>query len=313
MRIGTSPAAGPRHPAGAAGGGAGPDVASPPMPRVPGVSHRYVTIDGVRLHYAEAGSGPPLVLLHGFPQNWYMWRDLIPTLAKHYRVIAPDTRGAGWSEAPRDGYGKEQLADEVAKLMDAVGAPRARVMGHDWGGFIGFMLALRHPDKVEQYLALNIATPWSSINRDAWRLMYQPVLAAPVLGAALLRQPLFVRSMLWAASRHRPWSDADYEAFTGPYRDGARSAAGSAMYGTFLTRELVPWARGRYRDARLEPQTLLLVGEHDPVIRPRVVAGYERHARDMRHEFIPDAGHFLAEERPDVVLDRALDFFGATD
>lgn len=312
MRIGSSTPSATYHPARSAGGDEGPDPSAPAMPHVPGVSHRYVTIDGVRLHYAEAGSGPPLVLLHGFPQNWYMWRELIPTLAKHYRVIAPDTRGAGWSDAPRDGYGKEQLADEVAKLMDAVGAPKARVMGHDWGGYIGFMLALRHPGRVEQYLALNIATPWSNISRDAWRLMYQPVLAAPVLGAALLRQPTFVKSMLWAASRNRTWSEADYAAFADPYRSGAHSAAGSAMYGTFLAKELLPWVRGRYRDARLEPQTLLLVGEHDPVIRPRIVAGYEPHARDMRHEFIEDAGHFLAEERPDVVLDRALDFFGAT-
>lgn len=312
MQIGPSSAPGPRHPAAGGGAGTAPDPAAPPMPHVPGVTHRYVTIDGVRLHYAEAGSGPPLVLLHGFPQNWYMWRDVIPALARHYRVIAPDTRGAGWSEAPSHGYGKEELADEVAKLMDAVGAPKARVMGHDWGGYIGFMLALRHPEKVEQYLALNIATPWSNIGRDAWRLMYQPVLAAPVLGATLLRQPTFVKSMLWAASKRRNWSEEEYAAFAEPYRSGPHSKAGSAMYGTFLTRELLPWARGRYRDARLEPRTLLLVGEHDPVIRPRIVAGYEPHARDMRHEFIDDAGHFLAEERPDVVIDRALRFFGAT-
>lgn len=307
----SSPAASPPRAAWPTRGAA---AAAPDMPYVEGVTHHYVEVDGVRLHYAEAGSGEPLVLLHGFPQNWYMWRSLVPELAKHYRVIAPDTRGAGWSDAPAGGYGKEQLADEVAKLMDAVGAPRARVMGHDWGGWIGFQLALRHPEKVQQYVALSIATPWPgdrALATEFWRLAYQPVLAAPVLGAALLQRPLFVRTMLRAAARHDRWSTADFAAFTEPYRDAAHARAGSAMYRTFLMHELLPWARGELRSQRLDPQTLLLVGEHDGVIKPKLVAGYERFSRDMRAEFIPNAGHFLPEEQPGVVLDRVLEFFGA--
>lgn len=284
------------------------------FPVIAGVTHKYVMVGDVRYHYAEAGSGEPLVLIHGFPESWYMWRDLIPDLARHYRVIAPDMRGAGWTSAPAGGYGKEQLADELARFMDQVGAPRARVMGHDWGGYIGFMLALRHPNKVSQYLALDIATPWPGPQaaRDAWRLLYQPVLAAPVLGAALLRQPLFIKSMLLAASTRHPWSPQDVEMFSAPYRDRAHAEAGSAMYRTFLTRELLPWARGGYATSRLEPQTLLLVGEHDAVITPNLIAGYASHSRDMRAEFVSGAGHFLPEERPDIVLDRALRFFAAS-
>ncbi|MCW2926648.1 MAG: putative hydrolase or acyltransferase of alpha/beta superfamily [Thermoleophilia bacterium] len=285
---------------------------SAPMPHVDGVVHKYADVDGVRLHYAEAGAGEPLVLIHGFPQNWYMWRKVIPELSKHYRVIAPDMRGTGWSDAPRTGYGKEQIADELAAFMDEVGAPRAKVMGHDWGGYVGFMLALRHPEKVEKYLALNIATPWPSAKAipDAWRFGYQPVLAAPVLGAALLRRPAVIRAMLEGAAHHDTWSETDRNAFSEPYRDRAHSEAGSAMYRTFLSRELLPWARGAYRDQQLEPSTLLLVGEHDPVIRPNVIAGFREHSRDMDAEFVPDTGHFLAEEQPGVVVDRALDFFG---
>ncbi len=284
------------------------------MPHVPGVTHRYVTVNGVRLHYAEAGSGEPLVLIHGFPQNWYMWRALIPELAKHYRVIALDMRGAGWSDAPPSGYEKTRLADEIAAFMDAVGAPRARVMAHDWGGFIGFLLGLRHPDKVERYVALNIATPWRPSARalgDAWRFAYQPLLAAPKLGATLLRSTNVIRAMLEGAARHDRWSDRDVDAFAAPYRDPAHAAAGSAMYRTFLTRELLPWARGAWSDERLEPRTLLLVGEHDPVIKPSILHGIEGQARDLRVELVPDAGHFLAEERPEALLDRVLPFLAA--
>jgi pimeloyl-ACP methyl ester carboxylesterase len=280
-------------------------------PSLPGVVHRWVTVGGVRWHYAEAGQGEPLVLIHGFPQNWYMWRRLIPELARHYRVIAIDMKGAGWSDAPATGYGKEQLADEIAAVMRAIGAPRARVMAHDWGGFIGFLLALRHPDAVAKYLALDIATPWPSPKAlpDAWRLLYQPVLAAPTLGAALLRSTTFIRTMLHAAAERDAWSEEDVRAFAAPYADPAHAAAGSAMYRTFLARELLPWARGAYSTSRLEPSTLLLVGERDAVIRRELIDGYERHSRDMHAEFIPGAGHFLPEERPDVVLARALAFF----
>mgnify|MGYP006276844139 CR=1 FL=1 len=283
----------------------------PQLPEIPGITHKFVTVNGIRMHYAEAGSGEPIVLVHGFPENWYMWRNIIPGLARHYRVIAPDMRGAGWSDAPQDGYGKEALADELAAFMDAIGAPRARVAGHDWGGFVGFMLALRHPEKVSHYLALDIATPWPNPKAlpMAWKLAYQPILGTPGVGAALLRQPKFVKAMLWAASRRRTWSDADVNVLAGTYRDAAHARAGSEMYRTFVTRELVPWATGRYRSQRLEPATMLLVGEHDAVIRPELVEGFEQYSRNMRAEFIPDAGHFLPEERPDIVLDRALKFF----
>ena len=71
------------------------------MPEIPGVTHRDVKVNGLRIHVAEAGEGPPLLLLHGWPQHWWIWREVIPRLAPHHRLIMPDTRGFGWSEAPR--------------------------------------------------------------------------------------------------------------------------------------------------------------------------------------------------------------------
>jgi pimeloyl-ACP methyl ester carboxylesterase len=268
-------------------------------------------VNGVRYHYAEAGHGEPLILIHGFPENWYMWRKLIPELARHYRVIAVDTRGAGWTDAPSGGYGKEAIADEIAAFMDAVGAPRARVMAHDWGAYIAFMLSLRHPEKVRQLVAMDITTPWPNrdILGDLWRFIYQPVLGAPLLGAALLRDPNFIRLILDKASTRHPWTNEDYAMFAAPYRDPAHAAAGSAMYRTFLSHELLPWAIGRFTKTKLQPQTLLMIGADDPVIRPSGIRGFERYSRDLTAEFIPGAGHFLPEEDPEAVLSRALEFF----
>lgn len=275
--------------------------------------HDHVVVDGTRLHVLEAGSsGDPVLLLHGFPQHAQMWHHVIPPLAQHHRVIAPDLRGAGASDAPRRGYGKAQLADEVVGLLDALGLDRVHVMGHDWGGYIGFLLALRHPNRVSSLIAVDAPSPWpdGSSLRHGWRFAYQPLLAAPVIGPALLRQPRFVRTLLRAGARRNPWSARDLEAYAQPYRDRARARAGSAMYRTFLTRELVPLLRGGHAADRLEMPALVLVGGADPVIRPELIVDHP-HADQIAVEVIEGIGHFLPEERPDLVARRALRWFAA--
>ena len=114
-----------------------------PLPELPGVEHRFVDAGGVRLHVAEAGDGEPVVLLHGWPEHWWTWRHLIPGLAERYRVICPDLRGFGWSDAPRRGYEKEQFAADVAELLDSLDLHDVRLVGHDWGGVAGFILCVR--------------------------------------------------------------------------------------------------------------------------------------------------------------------------
>ena len=130
------------------------------MPEVPGVSHHHVSVGGVRLHVAEAGSGPPLVCLHGWPQHWYAWRHVLTGMAATHRVICPDLRGYGWSDVPAEGYEKEQFATDLLGLMDAMNLGRVRLAGHDWGGVAGFLACLRAPDRFERYLALNTTHPF---------------------------------------------------------------------------------------------------------------------------------------------------------
>src|SRR5689334_10886927 len=115
-------------------------------PALAGVTHRWVEANGVKLHVAESGQGEPLLLLHGWPQHWYMWRKQIPELAKRYRVIAPDLRGFGWSDAPEASYEKERLADDILALLDVMQLPRVRLMAHDWGGWVGFLMCIRAPE-----------------------------------------------------------------------------------------------------------------------------------------------------------------------
>ena len=133
-----------------------------PIPHLEGVSHRDVQARGVRFHVAEAGSGEPVLLLHGWPQNWFCWRKLIPLLADERRLICPDLRGFGWSEAPVGAYDKQTLADDMVGLLDALELERVDLIAHDWGAWAGFLMCLEHGERFDHYLALNMITPWVS-------------------------------------------------------------------------------------------------------------------------------------------------------
>jgi pimeloyl-ACP methyl ester carboxylesterase len=284
------------------------------LPQVNGVTHRQVQARGLSFHVAEAGEGEEVVLcLHGWPQHWYEWRRLMPALADRYRVLAMDLRGFGWSDAPRDGYEKENLATDVLAVLDELGIERVKLVGHDWGGWIGFLLCLRAPERFERYLALNILTPWP--NRRAsiaefWRFWYQWMILAPGLGYQLHRSGAFVPKVLVGGSTVRePWDEETLRAFADNLAEPDRARAAVQMYRTFNLREVGPIIAGRYDSQRLTVPTLLLFGTDDKALRPQLLAGYEKHADEMRVELVAGCGHFIADERPDLVAERARDFF----
>jgi pimeloyl-ACP methyl ester carboxylesterase len=282
-------------------------------PHVDGVSHHRVRARGLEFHYAEAGSGEDVVLcLHGWPQHWYEWRHLMPALADRHRVIALDLRGFGWSDAPEDGYEKENLADDVLAVLDELGIERVKLVGHDWGGWIGFLLALREPRRIERFLALNIIPPWTNVRKalpHLWRFYYQQVIQAPVIGYRLHRAG-FVRKVLVGGSTIRDaWTEEALDAFADNYAEPARARAGVQMYRTFNLREVLPYARGRYANSRLTVPTLLVFGEDDAALHPSLLVGTERQADDMQIELVPNCGHFIADEMPDLVAERAREFF----
>ena len=286
-----------------------------PMPELAGVEHRYVDVGGVRLHVAEAGAGEPVVMLHGWPEHWWCWRKLIPGLAERYRVICPDLRGFGWSDAPPRGYEKEQFAADVAELLDGLGLHDVRLVGHDWGGVAGFILCVRRPDLVGRYLALNTAHLWPRFDRrglrNLHRFAYQWLIASPGLGRRavklLARMPAERAYRITGASN--VWSPEDTRIMLDQFREPERAWASVQTYRSFLLREVGPMLRGRYRALRLEVPTLWLHGMRDVVIRPEMLRGYEPYADDLRIEYVDDASHFIAEQRPEIVLERAREFF----
>jgi pimeloyl-ACP methyl ester carboxylesterase len=285
------------------------------IPEVAGVSHRWVRARGLDFHIAEAGVGEDVVLcLHGWPQHWYEWRHLMPALADRHRILALDLRGFGWSSAPRSGYEKENMATDVLAVLDQLGLERVKLVGHDWGGWIGFLLALRAPQRFERFLALNIVPPWVSLRNTighAWRFSYQQVILAPGIGYGLHRRGDFVsRVLVGGSSRKEVWDEATLRVFAENLAEPGRARAAVQMYRVFNWREVWPIVRGRYAEQRLAVPTLLVFGVDDFVLRPQMLGGYQRHADDMRLDLVEDCGHFIADERPDLVADRAREFFG---
>ena len=268
------------------------------IPHVAGVEHRFVDAGGLRTHVALAGEGRPVLLLHGWPQHWYLWRDVIPLVAPHARLIAPDFRGFGWSDAPRDGYRKDQLKRDILTLLDELEVDEFSIAGHDWGGYVGFLLALEHPQRVRSFLALNVIPPWPARDRktalDAWRLAYMPLLAIPGLGRRIGR-----------AVARRGLSDSGLDPSTVDAFAGRLGRVTEPLYRSFLG-ELPGIFRGRYSAEHLRAPTRLVFGVRDPVLTTRAAKDAAAQSDRIELELVPDAGHFVVDEKPELVADRLL-------
>jgi pimeloyl-ACP methyl ester carboxylesterase len=272
------------------------------IPDVAGVAHEFVDAAGLRTHVALAGEGPPVLLMHGWPQHWYLWREVIPRLAPHARVIAPDFRGFGWSDGPPSGYEMDQLKRDMLALLDELGVQELSIAGHDWGGFVGCLLALEHPERVKSFLALNVIPPWPArdrrVLRDAWRLIYMPLLACPGLGRRL------GRAVAARGLRDSGLPDGDVEAFVSRFR-GERGRVTERVYGSFL-RSLPGFVRGRYSASDLRVPSRLVFGTRDPVLTARAAEDAAAQTELLELELVPDAGHFVVDEKPELVADRLL-------
>ena len=291
---------------------AGTRPADPPP--IKGVTHRYADAGGVRIHYAEAGDGPPLLLLHGWPQHHYMWRDVIEALRGTYRVIAPDLRGFGWSEAPGHGYDGDTFARDQVALLDALGIDKARVIGHDWGGCTAFLLGMDHPERVERLMVCNFPHPWPRVTPRTVvdqlpRGWYAAVMATPPVASRLHLDTDFVKLALSKTSRPGAFDDAELDSYADSFRDPARAAAASSVYRYALSLNARALSGRSFAKGRLTVPTLLFFGRNDAAISTRLIRdGWQDHADDMVVEF-PDAGHFIVNEDPDLVAERALAFF----
>jgi pimeloyl-ACP methyl ester carboxylesterase len=272
------------------------------------VTHRHVEARGMRFHVAEAGDpqAPPIVLTHGWPQHWWIWRHVIPALAPAYRLIAWDLRGLGWSDPAPDGdYTKTAMADDLLGVMDALELERVGLIGHDWGAFSGMLACLKAPDRFRGMVSCSIPHLWPRDRFNPRRLLlltYQVPVSTPFLGEWLMRRGFATRLMKAGRSRGH-WTGEELRAYGDVMRSEPAVGATVGIYRQFLTKELPGLVRGEYAHQRLTVPTRLLVGTEDAAVKGSTLTG--ANADDLEVHWIDGVGHFLPDEEPEHVVQHA--------
>ena len=281
-------------------------------------THGFAKANGLRVHYVTAGEGPLVLLLHGFPQYWYAWRKQIPALAARFRVVAPDLRGYGDTDKPgraRD-YAAASLVEDTASLIAALGEKKARVVGHDWGGAVAWLTALERPEVVERLAVLNCPHPAvfaralrsnpSQMLRSWYMLFFQ--LPGLPERALLRRDAQGLRRLFLASSARGVFTREDLDAYAqAAARPGALTAALNYYRAAFRS----PRAMLRASDPgrKISAPTLLIWGEEDRALGKELTLGMEPlFTGPFRLVYVPGAGHWVNEERPDLVNAALADF-----
>ena len=271
-------------------------------PPIAGVRRSFVTVRGVRFHVTEAGppAGRPVLALHGWPQHHWVYRHLLADPPPGLRIIAPDLPGYGWSGPPPHRSAKEDVVSDLVALLDALGVDRVLLVGHDWGGFIGHLFTLRVPERIEGYLALNIAHPWvppKVFTRHVWRfLTYQPFVA--VAGVPLQRRTRYLERVVYRVGA--PGLDKEtVRVYAERFRDPVVARTARDTYRTFLLREIPASARSGERRRATVPIRALF-GKNDTAIAPALAAAETARADDYTLEIV-DGGHFIIDEQPELV------------
>ena len=282
------------------------------------LTHRYADVGDLRLHYVEAGSGPLVILLHGFPEFWYAWRHQIPALVDAgFRVVAPDLRGFNLSDKPNGvwAYSLPRAVRDIDRLIAACGEERAIVAGHDLGGSIAWLLAMWHPERIRRLVIVNAPHParfqaalrsWRQLGRSSYVLFFQlpwvPEFSLLIANSALLRWVLG-----HDPARRGTFSRADIDRYVEAVRRaGALTAALNYYRATF--RGMLGGMRWKMRP--IPAQVLVVWGEKDRYLDPSLAKPESRWVSNVRVERLAEVGHWVLSEDPQRVNGRILDFEG---
>ncbi|RUZ70205.1 alpha/beta hydrolase [Mesorhizobium sp. M7A.F.Ca.US.006.01.1.1] len=274
---------------------------------IEGFSHRIVSANGVNIHTVSGGQGSPLVLIHGFPQTWWEWRNVMSKLAEHHRVVAIDLRGAGFSDCPVSGYDKETLAEDVHQVMQELGHTSYAVCGHDIGAMVSVALASSRRDAVTRLIVLDAPLPgwtgWGQCLTSLWQFGFHQKRDLPEL---LIRGREFEYVSAFIAERtfdHGSYSFSDMEIFAKALALPGRTRAALEWYRAFPLdhQNALQW-----KSEPLRMPVLALGGEKR--FGPQMIAMLEEFASDVSGGSIPDCGHYVADEKPAAVTSSILEF-----
>ena len=275
--------------------------------------HHTASVNDVRLHYVLAGSGDPVVLLHGWPQTWYEWRRIMPALAERYTVIAPDMRGLGDSSKPATGYDKRTIAEDIHALVrEKLGFERIFLVGHDWGGPVAYAYACAHRDEVSRLVILDVAVPGAGLEQipqagprgGLWHISFHGVRDLP---EALIagRERTYLTWFYRSGYDPGAITEEEIDEYVRCY-----SAPGGLRAGFEYYRAIWQDVEHNKENAKrkLEMPVLALSGERG--FGAATKGSMEQLATDVRGGVIERCGHWIAEEQPQVLVQELLKFFG---
>jgi epoxide hydrolase 4 len=277
--------------------------------------HCWARVNGVRLHYVEAGSGRLVVLLHGFPEFWYSWRQQIPALAAAgYRVMAPDLRGYNLSDKPRriESYRVSMLVQDVVELIRQAKQGSAIVVGHDWGGVIAWRLAMDHPELVARLAILNSPHPAAFLRElrhpAQWlRSWYMGFFQLPLLPEWVLSAGNF--ALLRRAWRVQPIRPGSFNDNAVRHYIAALSTPGALTAMINYYRALCHVPSELRRSVRpVTAPTLVIWGERDPYLGIGMIEGLDRWVPNVSVVRLPNASHWVQNDAVDEVNDLLVQF-----
>jgi pimeloyl-ACP methyl ester carboxylesterase len=288
----------------------------------PGFTNHYATVNGVKLHYVEGGSGIPLICLPGWPQTWYSYHPVAMELAKKYRVIIVDIRGMGSSEKPASGYDKKTMATDILELLQQLGLAKVHIMGHDIGGMVAMSFAFNFPDFTEKLIVLDGSHPSEGMLQMplipapgtfdkkmdanmpyAWWMGFNQVKDLP----EKLLEGRFHHLLDWLFEYvmidGQKMTLFEREVYAAAYNEVESIRASNGWYQTF-TQDI--------EDAKMyQPLTIPVLGIGSYVSYNYMKMGLPYVAKDVQVKGILDSGHYLFEEKPEEVIDAVLSFLAS--
>jgi pimeloyl-ACP methyl ester carboxylesterase len=285
----------------------------------PGWKHRHATVNGVRLHYVEQGKGPLMLFLHGFPEFWYSWKDLLPEFARDHRAVALDMRGYNLSAKPEgvEQYRVPLIVEDVRALAAKFGARKFVLVGHDWGGVIAWAFAAQHPELLDKLIIINAPHP-----------------------------TVFSRELAGNPSQQK--ASGYFNLFTSPQAEATlsensyaplRQSLGKVLTDAELKEYVAAWSQpgaltgglNYYRASRLRAPvagieappaaipalnpitvpTLVIWGEKDTALLTGNLEGLDAHVRKLTIQRIPDGSHWVVHEKPELVIRHIREFLRA--
>ncbi|RWY55659.1 alpha/beta fold hydrolase [Mucilaginibacter gilvus] len=278
--------------------------ATPPA----GFKNQYATVNGVKIHYVIGGNGEPLLLVHGFGQNWYMWNRLLPELSKHFTVIAPDMRGVGESGKPADGYSKKNMAVDMHELMKKLGYQHINIAGHDIGLMVAYAYAAQFPADVKKIALMDALLPgiepvWSQVKAQAWWFGF---FAQPHSGELVSGKVGLFFTDFWptVGFKNNSFTQAEKNEFIRAYSVPGATTGAFHWFGEFANdgKDNVEFAKTKLTIPLLAMGSDHFAGsflaEHSKLV-----------ATDVHEAIIKDSGHWVVQEQTAQVQKALLDFF----